>query len=91
MTKHIIDTREATPIKVPPKRIPFHYADQVHAQLQDMALEGIIHPSTSPRCAPAVYVTKGSGEVRIYIDFVKLNQVAKKDSYPVPQPDGPQQ
>ena len=63
--KHIIDTGEATSIKVPPRQIPFHYPDQVHAQLQDMAFEGIIHLNTSPWCAPAVYVTKSSGEVRI--------------------------
>ena len=91
VTKHIIDTVEATPIKVPPRQIPFHYADKIHAQLQDMALEGIIRPSTSPWCAPAVYVPKATGEVRICVDFVKLNQVTKKDSYPVPRPEGPQQ
>ena len=91
MTKHTIDTGEVTPIKVPPRQIPFHPADQVHAQLQDMAMEGIICPSTSPWCAPAMYVPKRSGEVKICVDFVKLDQVTKKDSYPVPPLDGPQQ
>ena len=62
VTKHIIDTGEAaTPIKVPPRQIPFHYADKIHAQLQGIAMEGIIHPSTSPWCTPAVYVPKSSG------------------------------
>jgi len=84
VTQHMIDTGEAAPIKVPPRQIPFHYAERVHAQLQDMAREGIIRPSTSPWCAPAVYVPKSTGEVRICVDFVKLNQVTKKDSYPVP-------
>ena len=41
--------------------------------------------------APAVYVPKANGEVRICIDFVQLNKVTKKDSYPVPRADGPQQ
>ena len=91
VAKHVIDTAEATPIKVPPRQIPFHYADKVHAQLQDMVTEGIIRPSTSPWCAPAVYVPKSTGEVRICVDFVKLNQVTKKDSYPVPRAEGPQQ
>ena len=54
-------------------------------------MEGIIRPSTSTWCAPAVYVPKSTGEVRICVDFVKLNQVTKKDSYPVPRPEGPQQ
>ena len=91
VTRHVIDTGEATPIKVPPRQIPFHYTERVHAQLEDMAKEGIIRPSTSPWCAPAVYVPKSSGEVRICVDFVKLNQVTKKDCYPVPRPEGPQQ
>ena len=39
VTKHVIDTEEATPIKVPPRQIPFHYADKVHAQLQDMVMK----------------------------------------------------
>ena len=78
MTKHTIDTGEATPIKVPPRQISFRYADRVHAQLQDMAMEGIIRPSTSPWCAPAMYVPKSTGEVRICVDFVKLNRVTKK-------------
>ena len=55
-----------------------------------MAQEGIIRPSNSPWCAPAVYVPKSNGEIRICVDFVQLNKVTKKDSYPVPRADGPQ-
>ena len=49
---------DAPPIEIPPRQILFHYADKVHAQLEDMVKEGIIRPSTSPWCAPAVYVPK---------------------------------
>ena len=89
--QHIIDTGNSQPVKVPPRPIPFHFADQVHKQLQEMAEEGIIRPSNSPWCAPAVYVPKANGEIRICVDFVQLNNITKKDSYPVPQADGPQQ
>ena len=34
---------------------------------------------------------KPSGEIRICIDYVQLNSVTKKDSYPVPCAEGPQQ
>jgi len=44
-----------------------------------------------PRCAPAVYVPKPSGEIRICVDYVQLNSVTKKDSYPLPRAEGPQQ
>ena len=91
VTEHIIDTGDALPIKIPPRQIPFHYVDKVHTQLEDMAKEGIIRPSTSPWCAPAVYVPKSSGEIRICVDFVQLNKVTKKDSYPIPRSEGPQQ
>ena len=91
ITEHTMKTGEALPIKVPPRPIPFHYADRVHQQLQEMTQEGIIRPSTSPWCAPAVYVPKPSGEIRICVDYVQLNSVTKKDSYPVPRAEGPQQ
>lgn len=87
VTQHIIDTGNALPVKVPPRPIPFHLVDQVQQQLKDMAQEGIIKPSSSPWCAPAVYVPKPNGELRICIDFVQLNRVTKKDSYPVPRAD----
>ena len=89
--EHVIDTGEAAPIKVPPRPIPFHYAERAHQQLLEMAKDGIIRPSNSPWCAPAVYVPKENGEIRICVDFVQLNRVTKKNSYPVPRADGPQQ
>ena len=56
--EHFIDTGNATPVKVSPHPIPFHYTEQVIKQLKDMAEEGIIRPSNGPWCAPAVYVQK---------------------------------
>ena len=91
ITDHVIETGDSHPIKVPPRPIPFHYAECMHQQLQDMAKEGVIRPSNSPWCAPAVYVPKSNGEIHICIDFVQLNKVTKKDAYPVPRTEGPQQ
>ena len=56
-----------------------------------MAQEGIIRPSNNPWCAPAVYVLKSNGEIRICVDFMQLNRLTKKDSYPVPRTEDPQQ
>ena len=91
ITQHIIDTGNAPPVKVPPRPIPFHLVDQVQQQLTDMAQEGIIRPSSSPWCAPAVYIPKSNGEIHICVDFVQLNRVTKKDSYPVPRANCPHQ
>ena len=78
VTRKVIDTGEATPIK---STNPLSLcgtgtrAARRHGQGRNYS---------SPWSAPAVYVPKSSGEVRICVDFVKLNQVTKKDSYPVP-------
>ena len=92
VAEHVIDTGGvASPVKVPSCPIPFHYRDRIHGQLKEIAKSGIIRPSNSPWCPPAVYVLKSNGEVRICVDYVQLNRSTKKDSYPVPRADGPQQ
>ena len=89
IAEHVIDTGEASPVKVPPRPVPFHYKER--AQLQEMARDGIIRRSISPWRFPAVYVPKENGEIRICVDFVQLNKVTKKDLYSVLRADGPQQ
>ena len=87
----MIETEDAAPVKVPPRPIPFYYAECVHKQLQEMAQGGIIRCSNSLWCTPAVYVPKNIGEICICVDFIQLNKVTKKDAYPVPRAKGPQQ
>lgn len=48
---------------------------------------GVIEESNSPWCSPAVLVRK-PGKVRLCIDSRKLNEVTKKDSYPLPHING---
>jgi len=83
----VIDTGEATPVKVPPRLIPFHYAEKGNSQLREMAYEGIIRPSNNSQC---MHVPKSNGELRVCVDFVQLNHVTKKVSYPVLRAEGPQ-
>ena len=83
---HYIPTT-GNPVQVPPRRIPAHYRQEVETQINTMLQQGIIEESSSPWMAPAVFVPKKSGELRMCIDYRELNKSTTKDAYPLPLPD----
>ena len=83
---HFIPTA-GTPVRVPPRRIPAHYREEIDKQITTMLAQGIIKESSSPWMAPAVFVLKKSGDLRLCIDYRELNKKTKKDAYPLPLPD----
>ena len=85
-TEHFIPTN-GNPIKIPPHRIPVNYRAEVEQQLTTMLQQGIIDVSSSPWMAPAVFVRKKNGEVRMCVDYRELNKKTVKDAYPLPRPD----
>ena len=86
VAEHFIPTTGA-PVKVPPRRIPANYCSDVEKQIQTMLKEGIIEESSSPWLAPAVFVRKKMGDIRICIDDRELNKRTVKDAYPLPRSD----
>lgn len=87
LTMHEIDTGEAKPIKLPPRRVPLHLQQEVADGLKQMLDSGIIRPSCSPWAAPVVLVRKKGGGLRFCVDYRKLNDVTSKDAYPLPRID----
>lgn len=87
LAMHRIDTGHHRPIKIPPRKIPLAKRECVDEMIQQMHNNGIIEPSKSPWCAPVVLVNKKDGTQRFCIDYRKLNDVTKKDSYPLPRID----
>ena len=65
---HYIPTT-GNPIRVPPRCIPAHYREEVEQQIVVMLDKGIIEESSSPWMAPAVFVLKKSGDIRLCIDY----------------------
>ena len=65
-----INTKWASPVRVPPRRIPQHYKQEVERQINEMLKQGIIRESSSPWLAPCVYVPKKNGELRICVLYL---------------------
>ncbi|GFX33791.1 retrovirus-related Pol polyprotein from transposon 412 [Trichonephila clavipes] len=87
VTQHRIDTADHPPIKQHPRRLPFAKQEEVGTLLREMQENNIIEPSSSPWASPIVLVRKKDGSTRFCVDYRKLNDVTKKDSYPLPRID----
>ncbi|GFX59294.1 hypothetical protein TNCV_4217101 [Trichonephila clavipes] len=87
VTQHRIDTADHPPIKQHPRRLPFSKQEEVGTLLREMQENDIIEPSSSPWASPIVLVRKKDGSTRFCVDYRKLNDVTKKDSYPLPRID----
>ncbi|GFT53232.1 retrovirus-related Pol polyprotein from transposon 412 [Trichonephila clavipes] len=87
VTQHRIDTADHPPIKQHPRLLPFAKQEEVGTLLREMQENDIIEPSSSPWASPIVLVRKKDGSTRFCVDYRKLNDVTKKDSYPLPRID----
>lgn len=84
IVKMNIETGDHPPIKQRPYRIPFAQRSAVDKSIDEMLEADIIRPSCSPWSSPLVIVTKKDGTARMCVDYRRMNQVTKKDSYPLP-------
>ncbi|EMD58720.1 hypothetical protein COCSADRAFT_49560, partial [Bipolaris sorokiniana ND90Pr] len=49
--------------------------------------KGYFSPSHSPFASPVLCVRKPNGDLRICVDYRKLNAIIRKDAYPIPRID----
>jgi transposase InsO family protein len=52
--------------------------------ISDLTDKGFIRASSSSAAAPAIFVKKPGGGLRFVVDYRKLNEITKKDRYPLP-------
>ncbi|GBN12768.1 Retrovirus-related Pol polyprotein from transposon 297, partial [Araneus ventricosus] len=87
MTQHRINTGDHPPIKQYPRRLPLARKEEAEHLVQEMVDNGIIEESSGPWASPIVLVIKKDGSTRFCVDYRKLNEITKKDSYPLPRID----
>lgn len=85
--KHRINTGDSQPVHLPPRRIPQALREEVRRLIQEMLDQGVIQHSDSPWSSPVVLAKKKDGSLRFCVDYRKVNEVTKKDAYPLPRVD----
>lgn len=74
----------ARPFKEPHRRRPKLHVDEAKRQIELMLKVGVIEESNSPFASAYLLVEKKNGDMRMCIDFRRLNAMTKKSSYPLP-------
>ena len=87
LTKHSINTGSARPVRLSPYRIPHAYREAVPKELKEMTVAGVIEPSQSEWSSPIVVVKKKDGNIRLCIDYRRLNSTTPFNAYPMPWTD----
>jgi hypothetical protein len=87
LVKHSIDTGNAPPIRQAPRRLPLAKQQTVREKIDEMRRQGIIEPASGPWASPIVLVSKKDGSTRFCVDYRRLNNITRKDSYPLPRID----
>ncbi|KAI3701001.1 hypothetical protein L2E82_45642 [Cichorium intybus] len=77
----------ATPIARAPYRLAPTEMRELMSQLQELLDKGFIRPSSSPWCAPVLFVKKKDGSMHMCIDYRELNKITIKNRYPLPRLD----
>ncbi|GBG59186.1 hypothetical protein CBR_g32201 [Chara braunii] len=76
---------------VPPKGCIYRMSEEelevLRAQLDDLLAKGWIRPSSSPYGAPVLFVRKKNKDLRLCIDYRKLNAQTVKNAGPLPRID----
>ena len=85
--KHHIDTGTHYPLRQRAYRLPPAYEDWVREEIQQLLEANIIRKSNSPWASPIVMVPKKDKRPRMCVDYRRLNDITRKNAYPIPRMD----
>jgi hypothetical protein len=85
--QHKIETSDVEAVKQCYYLVTPVIQQAINREIDKLLQGGTIEPSTSAWFSPIVMVKKPGGEYSLCLDFRKVNEVTKKDSYPLPYID----
>ncbi len=83
LVKHNIDTGDQRPVLLPPRRLPIAKQEIEQEEVQKMLNRGVIEPCQTSWASPVVLVSNKDGTTCFFIDYRKLNNITRKDAYPL--------
>jgi len=84
LMEHHIDVGQSTPVKQRCYLVSPKVQEVIRNEVDKMLEAGIIEPSFSEWSNPIVIIKELNGTYRFYFDFRKVNNLSKKDAYPLP-------
>jgi len=60
---------------------------ELKRQCIDLSKQGLVRVSNSPYAAPIAMVRKADGSIRVFVDYIALNECIVEDSFPLPRTD----
>ena len=81
---HTIETDNHHPVLTKPYRIPRSVEIEVESKVQELLKHGIIVECSSPWNSPVVPVRKKNGDLRLCIDYRKINAITSKKNFCTP-------
>ncbi|KAI5150824.1 hypothetical protein ENBRE01_1735 [Enteropsectra breve] len=79
-----LHVNSTVPLTSKPYDVPFKIRDAMKNEIQRLLDEGIIIRSTSTYASPAFGILKRNGDLRLVVDYRRLNSITVKDTYPFP-------
>ena len=85
--KHRIILKDDVPVAQPAYRTNPKTKEFIRKEIAKLEDQKLIRKSSSPYASPVVIVGKKGGELRMCVDYRKLNAKTKPDMYPLPRID----
>ena len=84
VSPHVIELYNHSPIWQKPRRFAEPVNREIEEQCGELLSMDIIEPSSSRYSSPIVPIRKKDGQLRLCVDYRKINAVTVKDKFPMP-------